>query len=1020
MSTSRFRLQSTPTTPRTPLSDHHPQTANEGHLLTAYSACFTPPPSLTSILPPRPGNTTNRKRKAPTDENFMPQTSFPESPIPKKPCYSQRRSRREKLQDILKEIQAAGWTLGEFLHHVFSTKDKAGNMVHREKSHALYASRFLQGDTQYTPATILEAWYNHPDARRSKDSADGQEMYSTSTPFTQIANVRAAMSSFAVQVVEAKLVKEAQAAVLPTSGLHASLKKRSSQKLEWADIGAATLSHVSEIIQQFQPLTWHYFNAIAQPQRRGSDDHESKHRRPVSTVCTHAISSLNFTRNNEARLLPLARGIYYFSYSAPVDLMAYSSRIGEMPAYTTIYNSLKGLAEHAAEITYNHGRDKLKMGFLQMDNVQNYHRQRDQRMGRINKMNVGIAATYCELEGISVDASDLEDKRRRLSENQRSNLTVDGLLGMLDQTPKHGFLPPLETVSTLFRERATKIQPPSGPTKVHPLASSGKNETITSELKDGLVDFLSQIGQREGDYIPRLILAGGDGLTYQKMIELKRYLQFHQDPLQSFEVLEPVLSPWHTEWTDLSRIFEAHWDSLLTSDPSSLGHSAAQIGRPAPPNLKKVDYYPSSELMYLVLDMRILDCWRLHFKCENLFEHFSTLKMSGVLPKVEDLYSTAHQLHLAFSSTNGIYYALHDTSTESTSSSWAKTVPLGSTWQSPPRHESSRLFGANVMSNNGTKTKTSKKKGDEDEHAARNGRDIKGDRVLANSITFMRDALLSREMSYATAEGDAGRVYEAMKMMLFTFAGSSHSKYTSYLLETVCNLELESSPSLRHAILRSTLVNLTGREGSFTATDIMQEYFNRLIEAIAEKKGMQYDDSFLRQVISPNLHHFARIKLDLRSAVGLERRSGRHSMPHMKPEVQTLLKTYKQLELHSRRPGRVINDADRDDFVRGMGKLRGGRLRKWIFETTETRGLLSQGNAPAQIPGDSSMEVEIDDDLEEGLENPPTMGYMEVVDHQLVIHTTDTFAADVDDIILGIDASNDFDDCMDTTTPWVD
>ena len=43
--------------------------------------------------------------------------------------------------------------------------------------------------------------------------------------------------------------------------------------------------------------------------------------------------------------------------------------------------------------------------------------------------------------------------------------------------------------------------------------------------------------------------------------------------------------------------------------------------------------------------------------------------------------------------------------------------------------------------------------------------------------------------------------------MLFTFAGSSHSKYTNYLLEMVCSLKLESSPELRDAILRSTVVN---------------------------------------------------------------------------------------------------------------------------------------------------------------------------------------------------------------------
>ena len=42
---------------------------------------------------------------------------------------------------------------------------------------------------------------------------------------------------------------------------------------------------------------------------------------------------------------------------------------------------------------------------------------------------------------------------------------------------------------------------------------------------------------------------------------------------------------------------------------------------------------------------------------------------------------------------------------------------------------------------------------------------FKGDRVLANSIALIRDAMISREMSYAIAEGDVGRVYEVMKVM---------------------------------------------------------------------------------------------------------------------------------------------------------------------------------------------------------------------------------------------------------------
>ncbi|KAG5646480.1 hypothetical protein H0H81_008392 [Sphagnurus paluster] len=105
-------------------------------------------------------------------------------------------------------------------------------------------------------------------------------------------------------------------------------------------------------------------------------------------------------------------------------------------------------------------------------------------------------------------------------------------------------------------------------------------------------------------------------------------------------------------------------------------------------------------------------------------------------------------------------------------------------------------------------------------------------------------------MSYAIAEGDVGRVYEVMKVMLITFAGSSHSKYTNYLLETICNLEYESGPALCDAILKGMLVNLTGQEGAFSAADFIQEIFNCLLEAIVEKKGLEYGAKFIRNVFS--------------------------------------------------------------------------------------------------------------------------------------------------------------------------
>jgi hypothetical protein len=107
--------------------------------------------------------------------------------------------------------------------------------------------------------------------------------------------------------------------------------------------------------------------------------------------------------------------------------------------------------------------------------------------------------------------------------------------------------------------RTAKLVIPVERSVVHVLAPSGKKETIPSELKDGLLDFLQQVGQTAASYIPRKLVIGGDGLSYAMLLQLQSYLQWHKDAFQSFEILEPQLQVWHLKWTDIIRIFQTHW-----------------------------------------------------------------------------------------------------------------------------------------------------------------------------------------------------------------------------------------------------------------------------------------------------------------------------------------------------------------------------------------------------------------------------------------------------------------------------
>jgi hypothetical protein len=136
---------------------------------------------------------------------------------------------------------------------------------------------------------------------------------------------------------------------------------------------------------------------------------------------------------------------------------------------------------------------------------------------------------------------------------------------------------------------------------------------------------------------------------------------------------------------------------------------------------------------------------RNYFQCDDIFEHFTKI---GTIPEIEDLLKAAQTLHRSFSSTRAIYHALDDTTIES---EWSKNVPRGSIWVPPPVFKTSQS--------------EIKKRPKKEKPMTRHPQ---GDRVLANSITFMRDALMSREMSYAIAEGDPGRVYEIMKVCILS------------------------------------------------------------------------------------------------------------------------------------------------------------------------------------------------------------------------------------------------------------
>ncbi|KAJ6546634.1 hypothetical protein B0H10DRAFT_1969542 [Mycena sp. CBHHK59/15] len=334
---------------------------------------------------------------------------------------------------------------------------------------------------------------------------------------------------------------------------------------------------------------------------------------------------MNFCRSETANLQPLARGILYFGSSAPVELMNYNCRIGSMPAPQTTRRSMIALSNEEANITKAHSADPDTVGFLLVDNCQNYHKQNDLRVGRESVMNVGMAGLYFEAADVDPAVFDLADKRKRIAQGLRK-------IGDEGQLPLTYILPP-KMLS-------------------HPLTSNGKKETIPVELKDGMLDFVGQIGQTSTQFLKRKLPVGGDGLTYAMLLQLPDLPPVPQRSISIIRNLRATAS-------GLAHQVDRHYPNI----PDTLGarKTFGYLGVRSAPQFNFND----------------TDFTRLAFKTADIFLHFETLQTAKMLPDMETLLPMACKLYRAYATARRRDHALYDVGE---TSEWANTVPAGSVW----------------------------------------------------------------------------------------------------------------------------------------------------------------------------------------------------------------------------------------------------------------------------------------------------------------------------------------------------
>lgn len=215
--------------------------------------------------------------------------------------------------------------------------------------------------------------------------------------------------------------------------------------------------------------------------------------------------------------------------------------------------------------------------------------------------------------------------------------------------------------------------------------------------------------------------------------------------------------------------------------------------------------------------------------------------------------------------------------------------------------------------------------------------------------------------------------------MLFTFAGSSHTKYTGYLLDTIAFLEFEAGPELRELFLRNWLVNLSGEATRYLEKDLMQEHHNDVLEGRVKKGGVEWDSRQMRDVHSRMVHHTERIKKEMRTTIALSPKGWKHPTPHDRPEIKILLDTYRKMELHTFRKGRRYRSSMEfvDEFSRGMERIP-ERLKKWKAELTRSDLTTTLSTSP-----EASSEMvltELDSTACDESEEPPRLNVHQITE----------------------------------------
>ncbi|KAJ6478358.1 hypothetical protein C8R45DRAFT_1157217 [Mycena sanguinolenta] len=551
-----------------------------------------------------------------------------------------RRTKWQKVDDIVHTISKNFRSLGAFLEVLFHIRDGSGKDP-RTSSHEQMVTAFLQGASNVGMAQIIDLIYHHPQSRPSKSHPDSQLYFAT--PDMLRPGTSATRSLLFLH------------GLYSVTQLRASTNGRAKniRLATWDDIGRVSIPWIAGTYKRRAPGVWYITECMAAPTMNGAV--VIRVRRPHPTVQVG------------------------FACKAHVDEKRIMSRFGFSVHDSTARACLDSLTDSSLSQLRTSVAEGIANGTkywqIVLDNVRQYCRQRDHRIGREDVLTVGTAVTAILLEDCAPGAFDLQVHLDRVMQRSRRELSIESLIDDIDWDYIHElsalhwvlvlvtFVPKLahlrKDVSALFKsERTTKFRLRPRRSVMQAPGTNAERETETQGMMPVILDFMKQMGLDETALKNLIFMARGDGASVAAMWRIKKYLAAPPSHYKAFRnLVPPGPEIWHTRWTQLNALATNYYGPTASPDPSSLSKSATAARAKRPSNLKKVDFFPTSRSMELFFEARVLDCWRIFFQADDIIQHFE--QCGTRLPDTESLWASARVLVRRYASQEAYTHALN-------------------------------------------------------------------------------------------------------------------------------------------------------------------------------------------------------------------------------------------------------------------------------------------------------------------------------------------------------------------------